>query len=59
MVEIEIEKSVQSGAKTGKITIETTEMESIYDLGQKMIESIQKEKIGTTGSCTLVSDTNT
>merc|ERR1712159_658772 len=45
VVEIEIDKSVQSGAKTGKITLKTTEMETIYDLGQKMIESIQKEKI--------------
>jgi RuvB-like protein 2 len=34
-----------SGAKTGKITLKTTEMETIYDLGQKMIEAIQKEKI--------------
>jgi len=45
VVEIEIDKSVQSGAKTGKITLKTTEMETIYDLGTKMIESIQKEKI--------------
>jgi len=40
VVEIEIDKSVQSGAKTGKITLKTTVMETIYDLGQKMIESI-------------------
>ena len=40
VVEIEIDKSVQSGAKTGKITLKTTEMETVYDLGQKMIESI-------------------
>ena len=45
VVEIEIDKSVQSGAKTGKITLKTTEMETIYDLGQKMIEAISKEKI--------------
>jgi len=45
VVEIEIDKSVSSGAKTGKITLKTTEMETIYDLGAKMIESIQKEKI--------------
>jgi len=31
-----------SGSKTGKITLKTTEMETIYDLGQKMIEAIQK-----------------
>jgi RuvB-like protein 2 len=31
--------------KTGKITLKTTEMETEYDLGAKMIEAIQKEKI--------------
>ena len=36
---------IASGARTGKITLKTTEMETIYDLGQKMIEAIQKEKI--------------
>lgn len=45
VVEIEIDKSVSSGAKTGKISLKTTEMETIYDLGAKMIESISKEKI--------------
>ena len=45
VVELEVDKSVNSGAKTGKITLKTTEMETIYDLGAKMIESIQKEKI--------------
>lgn len=28
----------------GRLTLKTTEMETIYDLGQKMIESMQKEK---------------
>jgi RuvB-like protein 2 len=45
VVEIEIEKSANSAAKTGKITLKSTEMETVYDLGQKMIEAIQKEKI--------------
>ncbi len=40
VVEIEIDKSVSSGGKTGKITLKTTEMETVYDLGQKMIEAI-------------------
>lgn len=26
-----------SGAKTGKLTLKTTEMETIYDLGQKVV----------------------
>jgi RuvB-like protein 2 len=40
VVEIEIDKSVSSGSKTGKITLKTTEMETVYDLGHKMIEAI-------------------
>ena len=34
-----------TGAKVGKLTLKTTEMETIYDLGQKMIESLTKEKV--------------
>ena len=45
VVDIEIDKAVASGAKTGKVTLKTTEMETIYDLGAKMIEAISKEKI--------------
>ena len=33
------------GAKTGKLTLKTTEMETVYDLGTKMIESLTKEKV--------------
>lgn len=29
----------------GKLTLKTTEMETVYDLGQKMIESLLKEKV--------------
>ena len=32
-------------AVQGKLTLKTTEMETIYDLGVKMIESMQKEKV--------------
>ena len=46
VVEIQIDRSATGGAaKTGKLTIKTTEMETIYDLGQKMIDSISKEKV--------------
>jgi RuvB-like protein 2 len=34
-------------AQTGKLTLKTTDMETVYDLGQKMIESLNKEKIST------------
>ncbi|KAJ3416000.1 RuvB-like 2 [Chytridiales sp. JEL 0842] len=45
IVEIQIDRSATgAGAKTGKLTLKTTEMETIYDLGQKMIESLNKEK---------------
>ena len=33
----------------GKLTMKTTEMETIYDLGVKMIEAIQREKVGRVG----------
>ncbi|KAJ2795466.1 RuvB-like protein 2, partial [Coemansia helicoidea] len=38
VVEIQIDRSVTGvGPKTGKLTLKTTDMETIYDLGQKMI----------------------
>mmetsp|Transcript_771 Transcript_771/g.1637 ORF Transcript_771/g.1637 Transcript_771/m.1637 type:complete len:471 (+) Transcript_771:140-1552(+) len=47
VVEIEIDRPTAAGAaaKTGKLTLKTTEMETIYDLGTKMIESLTKEKV--------------
>jgi DNA helicase TIP49 (TBP-interacting protein) len=33
------------GEKSGRLTLCTTEMETVYDLGIKMIEALQKEKI--------------
>jgi RuvB-like protein 2 len=35
VVEIEIDKSVTSNGKTGKIVLKTTDIETQYDLGQK------------------------
>jgi len=46
VVEVEIERPANGQAATfGKMTLKTTEMETMYDLGQKMIETIQKENI--------------
>ena len=46
MVEVQIDRPASgTGAKIGKITLKTTEMETIYDLGTKMIESVMKEKV--------------
>ncbi|KAL2911963.1 RuvB-like protein 2 [Polyrhizophydium stewartii] len=48
IVEIQIDRDVTGvGAKTGKLTLKTTDMETVYDLGQKMIESLNKEKVST------------
>jgi len=48
VVEIEIDRpaagAAATGGKTGKLTLKTTEMETVYDLGQKMIDSLTKEK---------------
>lgn len=44
VLQIEIEKSSQN-EKVGRLTLKTTDMESVFDLGNKMIESLQKEKI--------------
>ncbi|OPJ89976.1 hypothetical protein AV530_004549 [Patagioenas fasciata monilis] len=45
VVEIQIDRpATGTGTKVGKLTLKTTEMETIYDLGTKMIESLTKEK---------------
>ena len=51
VIEIQIDTAIVSGnsnaamKKTGRITLCTTDMETIYDLGTKMIASLQREKI--------------
>jgi RuvB-like protein 2 len=46
VVEVQIDKPASGGGeKRGKLTLKTTEMETIYDLGTKMIEGLQKEKV--------------
>src|SRR5262249_46076516 len=46
VVEVQIDRSATGlGTKTGKLTLKTTEMETIYDLGSKMIEALNKEKV--------------
>ena len=37
--------SKAKATKTGKLTIKTTDMETIYDLGHKMIDALTKEKV--------------
>lgn len=49
VVELEIDRPTGGGDsqkyKTGRMTLKTTEMETIYDLGSKMIDAIEKEGI--------------
>uniref|UniRef100_A0A671U764 RuvB-like helicase n=1 Tax=Sparus aurata TaxID=8175 RepID=A0A671U764_SPAAU len=46
VVEIQIDRpATGTGAKVGKLTLKTTEMETVYDLGNKMIDSLSKEKV--------------
>eukprot|EP01006_Ploeotia_vitrea_P065806 TRINITY_DN93847_c0_g1_i1.p2 TRINITY_DN93847_c0_g1~~TRINITY_DN93847_c0_g1_i1.p2 ORF type:complete len:474 (-),score=48.71 TRINITY_DN93847_c0_g1_i1:2454-3875(-) len=50
VVEVVVEKpstdpTHNQAVKTGKLTLKTTEMETVYDLGQKMIDALVKEKV--------------
>ena len=45
VVEIQIDRSLTGATKTGKIVIKTTDMETVYELGNKMIDALQKEKV--------------
>jgi RuvB-like protein 2 len=45
VVEIQIDRSITGGHKQGKLTIKTSDMETIYELGNKMIEGLTKEKV--------------
>jgi len=46
VVEIQIDRPVDgSTPKTGKMTLKTTDMEAVFDLGTKLIEAFQKEKV--------------
>ncbi len=45
VVEIQVDEPQPSGEKTGRLTLCTTEMETVYDLGTKMIDALQKEKV--------------
>lgn len=47
VVEVQMDRPAVAGAasKTGKLTLKTTDMETVYDLGGKMIEALSKEKV--------------
>ena len=42
VVEVQIDRpATGTGAKVGKLTLKTTEMETVYDLGSKMIGNLE------------------
>ncbi|XP_004364832.2 RuvB-like 2 [Capsaspora owczarzaki ATCC 30864] len=46
VVEIVIDRpATGAGQRRGKLTLKTTDMETLYELGQKMIESLTREKV--------------
>ncbi len=47
VVEIQIDRPViaRAASKTDKLTLKSTEMETVYDLGAKMIEALGKDKV--------------
>lgn len=46
VMEIKINRSTDGSAeKSGQLILKTTEMQTVYDLGSKMIDAISKEKI--------------
>lgn len=40
-----LRSSLRQATKTGRLTLKTTDMETIYDLGTKMIDQLTKEKV--------------
>ncbi|ORZ31457.1 TIP49 C-terminus-domain-containing protein [Catenaria anguillulae PL171] len=45
VVEVQVDRATTGPTRTGKLTLKTTEMETIYDLGAKMVEALNKEKV--------------
>jgi RuvB-like protein 2 len=46
VVEVQIDRpATGTGQKVGKLTLKTTDMETVYDLGSKMIDSLTKQKV--------------
>lgn len=46
VVEVQVERPAGGGgARLGKLTLKTTDMETNYDMGTKMIDSFIKEKV--------------
>ena len=42
---MEYDRPAAGGPKVGRLTIKTTDMETVFDIGNKMVESCIKEKV--------------
>lgn len=46
VVQVEVDRPASGvGPKVGKLTLKTTDMEAVYDIGNKMVETVIKERI--------------
>ncbi|KAL9059145.1 MAG: hypothetical protein Q9162_001363 [Coniocarpon cinnabarinum] len=45
VVEIQIDRSLTGANKQGKLTIKTNDMETVYDMGTKMIDAMTRERV--------------
>ena len=46
VVEVAIDAPVDGSERSGRLTLCTTDMETVYDLGGKMVEGLQREGVG-------------
>jgi RuvB-like protein 2 len=44
-ITVDVATGPKAGEKVGKLTMKTTEMETVYDLGVKMIDALTSEKV--------------
>jgi RuvB-like protein 2 len=45
VVELQVDRQPASGLRQGRLTLRTTDMETVYDLGAKMIDALAREKV--------------
>jgi RuvB-like protein 2 len=45
VVEIQIDRAAATGQKSGKVHLKTAHLEAVYDLGEKMIDALSREKV--------------
>mmetsp|Transcript_45302 Transcript_45302/g.114053 ORF Transcript_45302/g.114053 Transcript_45302/m.114053 type:complete len:458 (-) Transcript_45302:30-1403(-) len=45
VVEIQIDRAAATGQKSGKVHLKTAHLEAVYELGEKMIDALSREKV--------------